>query len=217
MTARCVRISGHGRAALEPELSADVLSHSSLPPDRSGQSTRELPTSSCSQLVRDRCPCLRRGSLADPFVNSHRQVLDQAVLVVGVGLLSRKVIVVPRCSRVVDVSDPVHLGARTASPRSLPLPLELLIRAKHGEYQIVRSLIFTRGDFVNAAWSTGRWSILFCVISAVWNSECSGTASASQIEADRELPPSGYSLPAHSAVLALRVARHGAELQFQLG
>ncbi|GAA6004927.1 hypothetical protein JCM10207_008454 [Rhodosporidiobolus poonsookiae] len=30
-------------------------------------------------------------------------------------------------------------------------------------------LIFTRGDFANAKWSCGRFSVLFCVIAAVWN------------------------------------------------
>ncbi|KAM0746497.1 gamma-aminobutyric acid transporter [Meredithblackwellia eburnea MCA 4105] len=30
-------------------------------------------------------------------------------------------------------------------------------------------LIFTRGDFADAKWSNGRFSTIFCVISAVWN------------------------------------------------
>lgn len=34
----------------------------------------------------------------------------------------------------------------------------------------VSSLTFTRGDFANAKWSNGRFSTLFCVIAAVWNS-----------------------------------------------
>ncbi|CEQ40513.1 SPOSA6832_02158 [Sporobolomyces salmonicolor] len=33
-----------------------------------------------------------------------------------------------------------------------------------------RRLIFTRGDFANAKWSNGRWSVPFCIISVIFNS-----------------------------------------------
>lgn len=47
-------------------------------------------------------------------------------------------------------------------------------------------LIFTRGDFANAKWSTGRFSIPFCIIAAVWNS---ASLPLSDVSAKGSRPP----------------------------
>lgn len=53
-------------------------------------------------------------------------------------------------------------------------------------------LIFTRGDFAKARWSNGRFSIPFCVISAIWNSTFNSTYCFSQMILIPRLQPSFY-------------------------
>lgn len=82
------------------------------------------------------------------------------------------------------LSYPVVLPSPPSSPvlDSLPLQLVRCLLLTSVEYFVaymtglsdalipMLRLIFTRGDFAKARWSNGRFSVPFCVISAIWNS-----------------------------------------------
>jgi amino acid transporter len=80
----------------------------------------------------------------------------------------------------------------------------------------VLRLLFTRGEFANAKWSNGRFSVPFCFIAAAFNRESISCREA-RSDFGNSFATFFCSLPPRTALLAPRVPGHCPKLQLFVG